>query len=563
MRLRTPADSARETAVTMMDVQLSSWLLFAHTQRHHAEVEIVSRLTSGDIHRYTYDDFGRRAQQLMHALDQLGLEPDAAVATLAWNHYRHLECYFGIPCTGRVLHTLNVRLAPAELAYIIRDANDRCIIADVDMLPLLEQVRDQGGLGSVRHIVVLSDHVPETSLEGVLSYEQLLAAQPETYDEKPIAESTPLGLCYTSGTTGRPKGVLYTHRSTFLHALAVTSGGGMSIGPSDCTLAIVPMFHAMAWGMPQAALAVGAKQVFAAGALDAAAVVRLLVDEAVTVSAGVPTVWLGLIDALAAHGERPPALRHLVCGGAQPPRTLIERYLREFDIPIIQAWGMTETSPLASLAWPRHCYRDLPEDEVTTLARTQAGLPMPGVDISVRDENGNEVPADGETMGDLYVRGPWVADSYFKNAEPDKFDDGWFRTGDVAVSAPNGYFVIADRTKDLIKSGGEWISSVDMEARIMAMPQVFEAAVIAIPDPKWQERPLAAIVPVAGAVVTLDDVHVHLTACGWARWQLPDRVEIIDEVPRTSVGKFDKKVLRARFTGAPAQSPTVVTTASG
>ena len=531
----------------MMDVQLNNWLLFAHTQRHNAGVEIVSRFASGDVHRYTYDDFGRRSQQLMHALDQLGLEPGATVATLAWNHYRHLECYFGIPCTGRVLHTLNLRLAPAELAYIIADAADSCILADPDTLPLLEQVRVEGGLDTVRHIVVLGDDVPETSLDGVISYEQLLASQPLVYEQRDIPETAPLGVCYTSGTTGRPKGVVYTHRSSVLHALAVTSGAGMSLGPSDCTLPVVPMFHAMAWGMPQAAVAVGAKQVFAAGPLDPVGLVQLLVDEEVTVAAGVPTVWLGIADALAAHGTRPPALRHCVCGGAQPPRPLIERYQREFGIDIIQAWGMTETSPLASLAWPRHAHRHLAADEVMKLARTQAGLPMPGVEVSVRGEDGEEVPADGATMGDLYVRGPWIADSYFKGAEPDKFKDGWFRTGDVAISAPNGYFVIADRTKDLIKSGGEWISSVDMEAQIMAMPQVFEAAVIAVPDPKWQERPLAAIVPCPGVAVTLDDVHAHLTAGGWARWQLPDRVEIIDQLPRTSVGKFDKKVLRARF----------------
>jgi fatty-acyl-CoA synthase len=536
----------------MMDVQLTSWLLFAHTQRHNAEVEIVSRFPTGAVHRYTYGDFGARAQQLMNVLDGLGLEPDAVVATLAWNHHRHLECYFGVPCTGRVLHTLNLRLSAAELAYIIGDAGDSCILADPDTLPLLEQVRDAGGLAGVRHVIVLDDEIPQTSLDGVLSYEALLAAQPAMYEQPAIAESAPLGLCYTSGTTGRPKGVVYTHRSTFLHALATTSGAGMSIGPSDCTLPVVPMFHAMAWGMPQGAVAVGAKQVFAAGPLDPVAIARLLTDEAVTVAAGVPTVWLGLADALAAQGARPPALRHCVCGGAQPPRQLIERYLHDFDIPIIQAWGMTETSPLASLAWPRHAHRDLPEEDVMVRARTHAGLPLPGVDVSVRDESGAEVPMDGETMGDLYVRGPWVADSYVKNAEPDKFAGGWFRTGDVAMWSSNGYFVIADRTKDLIKSGGEWISSVDMEAQIMAMPAVLEAAVIAIPDPRWQERPLAAVVLRPGAAVTLEDLHAHLSAHGWARWQLPDRVEIIDEVPRTSVGKFDKKVLRARFGDDPA-----------
>ena len=548
--------------MTMMDAPLNNWLLFGHVQQHHAEVEVVSRFASGEVHRYTYDDMARRGQQLMHALDALDIEPDAAVATLAWNHHRHLECYYAIPCTGRLLHTLNIRLAASELAYIIQDADDRVILADADLLPLLEQVRDLGGLAGVRHVIVLGEAIPETSLDGVLAYETLLAAQPDVYAPRDIPESTPLGLCYTSGTTGRPKGVVYTHRSTFLHALAVTSGAALSLGPSDCTLPIVPMFHAMAWGMPQAAASVGAKQVFAAGPLDPPSIARLMVDEAVTVAAGVPTVWLGLADALTAQGGRPPALRHLVCGGAQPPRPLIERYLREFDIPILQAWGMTETSPLASVAWPRHAYRTLPEAEITTLARTQAGLPIPGCDVSVRDEQGNEVPADGKTMGDLYVRGPWVADSYFKNAEPDKFAGGWFRTGDVAVSSPNGYFVIADRTKDLIKSGGEWISSVDMEAAIMAMPQVFEAAVIAIPDPKWQERPLAAIVPVAGETVTLQDVHEHLSSHGWARWQLPDRVEIIEEVPRTSVGKFDKKVLRGRF-GEAQPSAAVAGSAAG
>jgi fatty-acyl-CoA synthase len=538
----------------MMDVPLNSWLLFAHAERHHAEVEIVSRLIGGDIHRYTYGDFSRRSQQLMGALDALGIAEGAHVATLAWNHHRHLECYFGIPCTCRVLHTLNVRLSPSELAYIIRDADDRCILADPDMLPLLEQIQAAGGLQGVAHVVVLGDVVPPTTLDNVLSYEELLAAQPARYGERHIPESAPYGLCYTSGTTGRPKGVVYTHRSTFLHALAVSSAAGMSIGPSDCTLPLVPMFHAMAWGMPQAAVAVGAKQVFAAGPLDAAAVASLLVDEEVTVAAGVPTVWLGLADALAADRSRLAALRHLVCGGAQPPRRLIEQYLQDVGLPIIQAWGMTETSPLASLAWPRHAHRNLPDDEVCDRARTQAGLPLPGVDISVRDDTGAEVPADGETMGDLHVRGPWVAASYFKDAEPDKFAGGWFRTGDVAVAADNGYFVIADRTKDLIKSGGEWISSVDMEAQIMAMPQVLEAAVIAVPDPKWQERPLAAVVPCPGETVTLDDVHAHLTAQGWARWQLPDRLEIIDQVPRTSVGKFDKKVLRDRFVGEAAAS---------
>ncbi len=527
----------------MMDVPLNSWLLFDHAAKHHAGVEVVTRFASGDVHRYTYGDFSRRAQQLMHALDRLGVAPGGRVATLAWNHFRHLEAYFAVPCAGRVLHTLNVRLSAQELAYIIQDAGDEVVLADPDMLPLLEQVAGHGGMRGVEHVIVL-----DRSAQGdAVAYEDLIAAEPDAYAPRDIDERSPFGMCYTSGTTGRPKGVVYTHRSVFLHSMAVTSAAGMDVGPRDCVLPVVPMFHAMAWGAPHAAVAVGAKLVFLAGPLDAGALVDLFDAEDVTVSAGVPTVWLAVADALAERRARPAALRHLVCGGAQPPRRLIERLQREFDIPLIQAWGMTETSPLASLAWPKHAYRGAGADDLVSRVTSQAGLPLFGLDVSVRDPGGREVPADGETMGDLYVRGPWVAASYWKGSGPEAFADGWFRTGDVAVKSPDGYFVIADRTKDLIKSGGEWISSVDMEGAIMSMPTVVEAAVIAVPDPRWQERPLACVVPRPGATVTLDEVRAHLEGLGWARWQLPDRLEIVAEVPRTSVGKFDKKVLRARF----------------
>ena len=535
--------------MTMMDVDLNAWLLFGHVDRHHGSVEVVSRFPSGEVRRSTYADVAARARRLMNGLDALRVGEGERVATLAWNHQAHLEAYIAIPCAARVLHTLNLRLSPAELGYIIDDADDRVIIADADLLPLLEQVHAAGGMRGVEHVVVLGDTVPDTALPNVVAYEQLLADQPAEYEPRDIPERTPLGICYTSGTTGRPKGVVYTHRSTFLHALGVSSAAGMGIGPQDCVLPVVPMFHAMAWGMPHAALAVGAKQVFLAGALDAGALVDLMVEEEVTLSGGVPTVWIAAADAIAARGGRLPALRHLACGGSQPPRALIERYLAEFGIPLIQAWGMTETSPLASMAWPRHAYRHLPDDEVTTRARTQAGLPIPGVDVSLRDADGKEVPSDGEAMGDLWVRGPWVAGQYWKGAGAEQFEDGWFRTGDVAVGSPDGYFVISDRSKDLIKSGGEWISSVDMEAAIMAMPGVVEAAVVAIPDERWQERPLACVVVRPDATVAVDDVRAHLESQGWARWQLPDRIELVDEIPRTSVGKFDKKVLRARFAG--------------
>lgn len=534
----------------MMDVPLNAWSLFGNAGTHHHDAEIVTRGFERQSHRYTYGDFSKRAQRLMHGLDALGLDPGARIGTLAWNSYRHLEAYFAVPCTARVLHTVNLRLSADDLAYVLRHAHDAAVLVDPEFLPLLAGIVDR--LPELRCIVVLSDALPEEHAEisgvEVVAYEDLVASQPDHYAPIDIPESTPFGLCYTSGTTGRPKGVEYTHRSTFLHALAVTSGAAMGIGPSDAVLPQVPMFHASAWGMPFAAVAVGAKQVFFAGPLHAGAFVDALVDEAVTVTAGVPTVWLAVADELTARGATLPDMRHIVCGGSQPPRALIERYRKEFGLSVIQAWGMTETSPLASMAWPQHHMRNWDEERITDVARTRAGLPIIGVEVAVRDDAGEPVPFDGESMGVLHVRGPWVADRYLGDEGADSFTaDGWFNTGDVAIGFPEGYFVIADRTKDLIKSGGEWISSVDMEAAIMAMPDVVEAAVIAIPDPKWQERPLACVVVRSGGQFDAAGLRKHLEANGFASWQLPDRVEIIDEVPRTAVGKFDKKALRSRF----------------
>jgi fatty-acyl-CoA synthase len=531
--------------MAMMDTQLNSWLMFSHAERHHAGTEVVSLLGAGKKHRYTYGGYARRTQQLMHALDKLGLDRGAAVATLAWNNYRHLELYYAVPCTARVLHTLNLRLSPEDLTYIINHAEDRAIFVDGDLLPILESVGAEA-LKSVQHIVVMGAH-GATSLPNILDYEELIGEQPEHYDPIDIPEKTPLGLCYTSGTTGRPKGSVYTHRSSFLHSMAAQTMSGLGIGPMDSVLPIVPMFHANAWGLAHAGVACGAKLVFTGPHMDGASVVDLMDSENVTVSGGVPTVWLGVLEEMRKTGRRLPKLRHVACGGSQPPRALIEGLL-EVGVNLVQAWGMTETSPLASAAWPKNSLLGLPEEELTTEVRCQAGLPLPGVDVTLRDPQGNEVPWDGQSLGDLLVRGPWVVDSYMKGDSKEQFtEDGWFRTGDVAVGSPNGYFVISDRTKDLIKSGGEWISSVDMEGAIMAMPEVAEAAVIAIPDPKWQERPLACVVPRDGNEISLERVHEHLRRSGFAKWQLPDRVELIEAVPRTSVGKFDKKVLRARF----------------
>jgi fatty-acyl-CoA synthase len=532
----------------MMDTPLNAWLLFDHAPTHLADVEVVTGFDNGAVHRYRYGDMAARAMQLMHALDGLGLAADATIATLAWNSYRHLEAYFAVPCTGRVLHTLNLRLSPDELGYIIDHARDDAIIVDTDLVSMLVKVREAGGLTSVRHVIVMGDDVPDVDLPGLTSYEQLIATHPTTYPRKDIDENAPFGICYTSGTTGRSKGVVYTHRSTVLHSYGAATGAGFSLGPSDCVLPVVPMFHANAWGIPYAATMVGAKQVFLCGSIDSTRLVDLLASERVTVTAGVPTIWLEVGDVLSHTGTRLPDLRHIGSGGAQPPRALIKRFREEFGIPILQLWGMTETSPLASAAWPKHHMRDYDTEQFLDEAGCQAGLPLPGVDLAIRsDDSTEELPWNGTSMGRLVTRGPWVVDSYRGGEAPQQFEEGWFCTGDVAVGTPGGYFRIADRTKDLIKSGGEWISSVDMEAALMAMPDVAEAAVVAVPDAKWQERPLACVVPRDGAAVELDDVHAHLMTAGFARWQLPDRIELIAAIPRTSVGKFDKKVLRAQF----------------
>jgi fatty-acyl-CoA synthase len=532
-------------STSMMPTQLTSWLLFQNAADHFGEVEIVSKEGSG-VHRYTYRDFAQRTQQLMHALDALAIPPGERVATLAWNHYRHLECYFAVPCTERVLHTINVRLSTEDLAYIIEHADDRVIFVDPDQVPTLERLAP--ALSRVAHIVVLGSEVPRSTLPNLVAYEDLIRGQPTKYPPREIPENTPLGLCYTSGTTGRPKGVMYTHRSTFLHSLATTSMATFALGPGDAVLPVVPMFHVNAWGIPHAAVMVGAKIVLGGRDHSAGSLVDLLHRERVSITGGVPTIWFSVAEELARRNQKLPDLRRIFIGGAQPPTSLIERYRTEFGIPIHQVWGMTETSPLASVAWPKEYMRDWPDDQLTRVVRSQAGLPLPGVRVSIRGADGAETPRDGKTMGDLLVRGPWIIDSYFRGEGKEQFtDDGWFRTGDVAIASPEGYFVIGDRTKDLIKSGGEWISSVDMERTIMAMPEVEEAAVIAIPDDKWQERPLACIVVRSGRTLDLAQVRAHLAAHGFASWQLPDRIELIDAVPKTSVGKFDKKVLRARF----------------
>jgi fatty-acyl-CoA synthase len=530
-----------------MDVELNLGMFLRHAAEHAADVEIVTREPDGSLRRYTYADLARRAAQLMHGLDRLGIGSGEAVATLAWNHDRHLEAYFGIPCSGRVLHTLNPRLSPDDLAYTITKAADRAIVVDADLLPLLQRAPE--ALRELKALIVIGAVDGAVGLPcDVVGYDDLLADQPESYRAAEIPERSPMGMCFTSGTTGRPKGVVYTHRSAVLHAMAIASGAGAAVGPSDCVCVQVPMFHANCFGMPHAAAMVGAKQVLNSGPFDPAALVDLLAAERVTVSAGVPTIWQLVAADLRARGTKLPDLRHVITAGSQPPPSLIEAFWTEFGIPMIQAWGMTEASPVAGVAWPKNHMRDWDAETLTAVVRTQAGLPLAGVDVRLRAEDGAAVPWDGTSMGDVQLRGPWINGGYLGgDVGLDQFtEDGWFATGDTAIGSPSGYLVIADRSKDLVKSGGEWISSIDMENSITGMSRVAEAAVIAIPDEKWGERPLACVVPMPGQTVALEQVHEHLSAT-FERWQLPDRIELLEGLPRTSVGKIDKKALRARF----------------
>jgi fatty-acyl-CoA synthase len=487
----------------------------------YGDVEIVSRRADRSIHRYTYKECRERARRLATALRGLGLEPGDRVATMMWNHYAHLEAYFGIPFAGGVFHTLNLRLHPAEIARIAKHAGDRFVIVDEVMLPLWEQVA--------------ADFKPERVIVVPGDYETLLANATEPFVPVDAQEDDAVGLCYTSGTTGMPKGVLYSHRALALHAVALALPDVLALRQSDVVLAVVPMFHVNAWGLPFAAAMLGIKMVLPGACLDAPSICELLRSERVTFSGGVPTVWMAMLRYIEEHPEawQPQSELRLLVGGAPLPEFMIQ----EFDkrgVRLIHGWGMTETSPLGTVSTIKsHLLKQ--------------GLPVPFIDIRTVNANG-VCPNDGETMGELEIRGPWVAASYFHSAaENEKWTgDGWFRTGDVATIDREGYMRITDRTKDLIKSGGEWISSVDLENALMSHPQVQEAAVIAIPDRKWQERPLAVVVLKDGADATPDSLRAHI-APRFPRWWLPDKFVFTKELPRTSTGKFLKSRLRELY----------------
>ena len=527
----------------MMDFQLTLPAVLRRAETYFPHQEIVSRLPDRSFHRYTYADFGRRSRALAVALQELGLERGDRVATLAWNHHVHHEAYFGIPCAGLVLHTLNLRLHPNDLAYIASHAGDRAVIVDRSLVPLLEQFRDRT---QIEHVFVVED-----------TYEDLVAgADPDAYRDPGLDENEASAMCYTSGTTGRPKGVLYSHRSTVLHSLveALIKPLGFAVTEEDAFLPVVPMFHAMAWGYPYTCALMGTKLVFPGPYLDPQSLLEDFEQEGVTASAGVPTVWLGMLQALDREPDRYDLsrLRAMLVGGAAAPRSLIAGFKQRHGIQIVHGWGMTETSPLASVS---DYVGDLHHaDEAAQLdIVAMQGLPLPFVEFRARDDAGAQVPWDGETMGELEVRGPWVAAAYYDTPEQAErwTDDGWFKTGDIVSFHPLGYIQIKDRSTEVIKSGGEWISSVELENALMAHPAVAEAAVIAIPDPKWDERPLAAVVLREGAAATADELREFL-APQFVRWWLPDRFEFVDEIPKTGVGKFRKTALREQFAGTTA-----------
>jgi fatty-acyl-CoA synthase len=517
--------------------------LFHRAEKLFADKPIASGTATG-VERTTYGEWAPRTRRLAGAFDALGLAPDARVGTFAWNTRRHLELYFAAPCSGRVLHTLNIRLFPEQIAYIVDHAQDEAIFVDRSLVgalwPLVEKMT------SVRHVVVMDDGVGEVPQDDRnRDYEELLAAA-EPADFRVEDEQRAAAMCYTSGTTGRPRGVVYSHRSTVLHSLGAMLADTIGVSERDTVLPVVPMFHANAWGLAHAAVMAGSSLVLPGPQMTPEAIARFIDEERVTLAAGVPTIWMGALDHLA--GRDLPALRAILCGGSAVPRALSEAYREGVGMPILQAWGMTETSPVGAVCHIRSTRADDPEDELADLRATQ-GVPAPLVEVRIVEPGTeDELPWDGETRGELQCAGPWIAASYYRDEGGSGAftSDGWLRTGDVATITPDGYIRLVDRTKDLVKSGGEWISSVELENEIMAHPAVREAAVIGVPDDRWGERPLACVVPEDGAEVDFDDLRTFLES-RVARWWIPERVEVIDEVPKTSVGKFSKKTLRERF----------------
>jgi fatty-acyl-CoA synthase len=533
----------------MQDYPLTLVHLFDRAERLFPSRSITTVTGTGERERTTYGQWAVRTRKLGGVLDALGISADGRVATFGWNSARHLELYFAAPCSGRVLHALNIRLFAEQLTYIVNHAEDEVIFVDRSLAALLFPLLPT--FTTVRHIVVMDDgkgEVPEnpTSIP-VHDYETLLAAA-SAVEFHVADEQLASAICYTSGTTGNPKGVVYSHRSSFLHSMGLMTADSLAVSESDVVLPVVPMFHANSWGLPHACAGAGAALVLPGPDLSPGNIARLIVDERVTLTAGVPTIWMGALAELA--GKDTSSLRAVMCGGSAVPKALSEAYRAQIGLPILQGWGMTETQPLCTVGRIKTTVAGFDEEALADVRAAQ-GLATVGVEVRIVEPDTIDVlPWDGKTSGELQARGPWIAASYYNDERAGESftSDGWLRTGDVAVIDPEGYVRLVDRTKDLIKSGGEWISSVDIENELMGHPRIAEAAVIGVPHPKWDERPLACVVVRAGESLTAGEV-LEFLAPRLAKWQLPDDVVFIDEVPKTSVGKFSKKTLRERFAG--------------
>jgi fatty-acyl-CoA synthase len=526
--------------------QLTLPAILRRAEQLHGYREIVTRRPDKSLHRHTFADFASRSKKLAVALKKLGLEDGERVGTLGWNTYQHLEAYFGVPCSGAVLHTLNPRLHEDDLSYIANHAEDRVMLVDETLVPVFQKFREKT---NIEHAVVVTEggEIPD----GMISYEDLLAdADGADFEYPEFDERRAAAMCYTSGTTGRPKGALYSHRSTVLHSMMVSMGNTFALSERDCVLPVVPMFHVNAWGLPYASVLVGAKLMMPGPHLDPASLLEDFEQEGVTFTAGVPTVFLAVLQALDAEPKKYDLskLRSMVIGGSAVPKGVVEAFGERHGIDVVHAWGMTEMSPIGSVAHLTTEMRKLPEEEQLEYKAKQ-GYPVPFVEVRARGDEGF-APWDGESLGELEVRGPWVASSYYEAPEgADKFtDDGWFKTGDIVTIDGFGFIKIADRSKDLIKSGGEWISSVDLENALMAHPAVSQAAVIAIPHERWDERPLAAVVLKEGENATEEDLHAHLEK-DFAKFWLPDAYEFVESIPMTATGKFQKLKLREQFEG--------------
>jgi fatty-acyl-CoA synthase len=531
----------------MMDAPLLITEIMRFAERNFPDGEVVSVTFDNPRHRSNYGEVFRRARKLANALESAGIRPGDRVATLAWNDHRHLELYYAVSCMGAVLHTINPRLFPEQLEYIVNHAEDRLIFIDPTLLPLLGPL--QGKIPTVEKVVVMTGagSMPEAVKGKLPDYESFIGPQPEEYEWPVLDERTASSLCYTSGTTGHPKGVLYSHRSNVLHAYGGCMADSMGLTGRDSILAVVPMFHANSWGLAYNAPMTGAKLVFPGPKMgDPAVLTQLMNEEKVTLAAGVPTIWTLLLNYLRQSGTKLETLNRTVIGGSAVPLSMIEAFHREHGITVVQGWGMTETSPLGTVSTLRPGMESLPLEEQFRM-RQLAGHGIFGIAMKIVDEDGRELPWDGKASGELKVRGPWVCSGYFRQESSTSHDeDGWFATGDVSVIHPNGFMQITDRAKDVIKSGGEWISSVDLENCACGHPDVLMAAAIGVRHPKWEERPLLLVVPKQGCSPARDSVLAHL-AEHFAKWQLPDDVVLVEALPMTATGKISKKDLRAKY----------------